>query len=360
VATRSRPQISAFWAGCPPLFIFPLPPHPNFGPARSAGHDSAARAAAQGNFARHEQRANVSNADMENSDESHSNDRNDDSDSVSSNDYKQKNKDLKDKLRTARDKQDLKPKLPNKYDGSAKSSDLENWLASVEMYLEAKGMLNHPKSIPFVATLLTGGAATWWRYHRISARGGEIPEIVEWENFREQITTHFRPEDAERLANEKLQRCIQTYAVRDYNCQRFQLLMVELPSMDQKTRLFSYLTGLKTAVRLQVELQDPKSLKRAMELAEIADSTLYRVQQAKKGYTQSSGKNTNAWTGKRINAIDEPGAKSGTTETRACYYCEKTGHLMRDCKKRQSDKKKGILAPAKGAKGASAPKNHLN
>ena len=90
-------------------------------------------------------------------------------------------------------------------------------LHNVEMYLEAMDMLNHRKAIPYVATLLTGAAATWWRFHRIAARRGEENSLDSWDKFREATLHQFCPEDAGRLAREKLQRCTQTSSVRDYN-----------------------------------------------------------------------------------------------------------------------------------------------
>ena len=261
----------------------------------------------------------------------------------------------------------LRPKDPPKYDGTSKYSELENWLYGVEMYLDAKGMLADIKAVPYVATLLSGAAATWWRYHRVAVRNGTAQGITHWDEFAKAILAHFRPENAERIAMEKLQRCTQSGSVRDYN-QRIQLIMVELPEMNEKTRVYFYLAGLKSAVKLQVELQYPRNLSGAMELAELADTTIYRSQQSSRNSGSSSGysrprPNNNAWTGKRVNNMETGNAGK---ETRTCFYCGKVGHLKSKCKKLENDKKNGnVKMPTLGKHLAGAglknwKKEHLN
>ena len=271
-------------------------------------------------------------------------------------------REIKELRRKLKESAKLKPSKPEKYDGSSKKSELENWLHNVEMYLEAMDMLYHPKAIPYVATLLTGGAATWWRFHRIAVRKGEKSGFDSWDDFREAILQQFRPEDSGRLAREKLQRCTQTSSVRDYN-QRIQQLLVEMPETSEIDRVFAYLTGLKTPVRLQVEMGDPRTLSSAMFLAERSDSTIYRAQQASKknGY-QNYRPNGNAWTGKRINAMEEPKQQQRPEkgkETRSCYYCGKVGHLKENCLKLKADKRNGTVKP-QGNKGSAGAKKQLN
>ena len=272
----------------------------------------------------------------------------DDSDDSQDTDLERRIRKLTKKLKKSNQ---LRPKEPAKYDGTSKYSELENWLHSVEMYLRAKHMLRSHRALDYVATLLSGSAATWWRYHRIAVRNGTAQRINSWEEFQDTLLAHFRPEDAERIAREKLQRCSQQGSVRDYN-QRFQHIMIELPEMNEKDRIYAYFTGLKSQVRLQVELQYPKTLKTAMELAELSDSTLYRAQQgAKTGYNRQksqSSSNSNSWTGKRVNNIVL--SNGSGKETRTCYYCGKAGHLKSACNKLAADKKAGKVAPSSGGK----------
>ena len=292
---------------------------------------------------------------------------NEDSDDSEDGDYERRIRRLKSKVKKL---SKLRPKEPTKYDGSSKYSELENWMQGVETYLETKGMLEDKRAIPFVSTLLSGAAATWWRYHKISVRNGISHKLENWEEFREAILAHFRPENAERLAREKLQRCTQQGSVRDFN-QRFQLLMVEIPEMHEKDRVYQYLTGLKSAVRLQVELHYPRTLREAMELAELSDSTLYRAQQgnkppannANRGHQQNRNRpnnNRNVWTGKRVNVMDNRATGDGAKETRTCYYCGKAGHIKSDCRKYAADLKNGTVEePVKKNNGA-AKKKPLN
>ena len=154
----------------------------------------------------------------------------------------------------------LKPKQPEKYDGSSKPSEMENWTHSVEMYLTAKDMLISPAAIDYVATLLIGPAATWWRHHKEAVRRNEEYPIKTWRQFKKMIAKFFRPENSERINLEKLQRVTQLGSVRNYN-QAYQSIMVELPDMAERERIFFYLIGLKTTVRLHVELRYPRSLR---------------------------------------------------------------------------------------------------
>lgn len=268
----------------------------------------------------------------------------------------------------------LRPEKPPKYDGTSKYSELENWLTTVDLYLKAKNMHTSSKAVDYVATLLSGPAVTWWRYHRIAVSQGMARQITYWDDFQEALLRHFRPEDAERLAREKLQRCTQKTSVRDYN-QKFQLLMVELPTMDEKDRKFAYFTGLKHAVRLQVELHYPRTLNDAMELAELSDSTIFRAQQNNRGYRdgesgRSNGKNwhkrdnhqgnrnqndnNNQWGGRPINSIEHA---PGNKEKRNCFYCGNGGHIKANCRKFAADKQAGTVKPNKISSGASAGKD---
>lgn len=241
----------------------------------------------------------------------------------------------------------LRPKEPAKYDGSSKYSELNNWLHSVDMFLAAKDMHESREAIKYVATLLSGPAATWWRYHRIAAANGTAMQITYWDEFQRAMLAHFRPEDAERMAREKLLECTQMGPVRDYNS-RFQMLMLELPEMNEKDRLFSYLTGLETTIRLQVELQYPKTLRVAMELAEISDSTLFCARQGAKfghwGEEYSPEKQRNRqddedpriWIGEGEHYSLNQAANirrivRNGKETRTCFYCGQVGHLKANC-----------------------------
>lgn len=293
---------------------------------------------------------------------------NEDSDDSEDGDYEKRIRRLKSKVEKL---SKLRPKEPTKYDGSSKYSELENWMQGVETYLETKGMIDDKRAIPFVSTLLTGAAATWWRYHLISVRNGTSRKMENWEEFRESILAHFRPEDAKRLAREKLQKCTQTGSVRDFN-QRYQRLMVEIPEMHEKDRVYQYITGLKPAVRLQVEWHYPKTLKNAMEFAELADSTLYMSQHGSKPrpnngfYNSNSNRggqqnrprpnnsNRSAWTGRRVNVMDNHATGNGAKETRTCYHCGKAGHLKSDCRKYAADLKNGtVVEPDKKKNGAA-------
>ena len=57
--------------------------------------------------------------------------------------------------------------------------------------------------------------------------------------------------------------------------QKFALLMVELPEMDEGDRLDKFMRGLKPYIRKEIELKLPSNLQEAMELSERIESSLY-------------------------------------------------------------------------------------
>lgn len=88
------------------------------------------------------------------------------------------------------------------------------------------------------------------------------------------IYSYSKPLNAEEIAAGKLARLRQITSVADY-ISRFRRLAYELPRMSQYDKLGHFMRGLKENIRVQVALQDPRTLVQAMEDAETIDRIVF-------------------------------------------------------------------------------------
>lgn len=93
----------------------------------------------------------------------------------------------------------------------------------------------------------------------------------------------FRSINAEKTARDRLASLRQIYSVEAYT-HAFRNLALEIPGMREEEKLDKYLRDLKNDIRIQVELQDPKSLDEAATLAERVDAIMSRRGRGQQSY----------------------------------------------------------------------------
>jgi len=134
-------------------------------------------------------------------------------------------------------------------------------------------------------------------------------------------------------AYDHLQHLSQKASVNAYN-HEFRAIMLELPDMDQATRMNYYMKGLKESIRPFVAMQTPADLTAAETIAERVDAVTYKPQTRNSGFQQCS--NYKSPGGVIPMDLDAIGKLTDTERERlrkigGCFRCRKTGHLARDC-----------------------------
>jgi hypothetical protein len=230
----------------------------------------------------------------------------------------------------------VKPPKPDVFRGGRK---VPSWLFLLEQYFNVTQIIDHTMRIHFASALLRDAAADWWRGYLMAA--GATPPlrapISTWDDFKAAITQHFQPIHEEDFARQQIQSVKQQGTVRDYIV-KFQQLILQIPTMDERSRVDWFVKGLKQDVRRWVKLQDPKSLEAAMTIAERYQTMLMQDKATARTYRMlgnESGGDTA--TPMELGVLQEGRSKfqsTGSKKVIKCWNCGQPGHVRRDCRQR--------------------------
>ena len=157
-----------------------------------------------------------------------------------------------------------KPPKPDTFRGGRK---VASWLFMLEQYFTVTRVAVEEQRVAYAATLLRDTAADWWRGLNISAVSRGLPAVANWADFKSKITAHFQPIHEEDFARQLVRSLKQQKTVREYTT-RFQEIILQIPTMDERSKVDCFIAGLKQDVRRWVKLQDPRALEEAMSVAE--------------------------------------------------------------------------------------------
>jgi hypothetical protein len=151
----------------------------------------------------------------------------------------------------------------------------EHFAEAFEVYVQQKGLdLGTSAACQLAATFFRDAALDWFVIHEQEVAAGRAAPFTSWQQMKQAFLQRFSPYDTHELARSRLDKLIQVRSVAEYASQ-FTGLMLQLPSMDEGTRIHFFVRGLKQAVRVQVALHQPQSLDAAISLAMAADTMLF-------------------------------------------------------------------------------------
>lgn len=239
----------------------------------------------------------------------------------------------------------LKPPKPEPFRGGRK---IASWLFSLEQYFTVVKLQQPMDRVHFAATLLRDAAADWWRGVSIAVAAQNRQPVQDWDDFKQQITKHFQPIDEEDFARQQIRTVKQSGGIREYVV-KFQNLILQIPTMDERSRVDAFTAGLHVDARRWVKLQDPRTLEDAMSIAERYQTMLMQDRATLRTYKHLSRGAPDQATPMELGFIGNTKPKPGATTkptgqsntVPSCWECGEPGHLRRNCPKRRNKHKKG-------------------
>jgi hypothetical protein len=128
--------------------------------------------------------------------------------------------------------------------------------------------------------------------------------------------------------------------------------MLELPNMDEADRVHFFIKGLKPEIRMHVTLHKPTTLHEAVELAIQADGLLWGMHRGRKSPNYAPRPNfpvqrqqvDSGTTPMELGSMEpeESGQTKlhymqGKPKTIRCFYCQRAGYRIADCRQRKID-----------------------
>lgn len=192
---------------------------------------------------------------------------------------------------------------------------------------------------------LSDDAALWWRRRQEDIKKGLV-RIATRDEFKGELKKQFYPENAVEIAMRRLRGLRQTGTIRDYVSQ-YLPLMLEIPDMEESTRLIFFMDGLKDWAEQELRRRKVKTLAEAIAVAEsliefekeprrdkgkrVEEDTLTSEKESHQTNHTAHGKDSaqSKWKSKG-------GGRNGGKSTKPfkCFLCDQEGHGARDCPRR--------------------------
>src|SRR3981189_385052 len=164
----------------------------------------------------------------------------------------------------------LKPKQPEKYNGTRDFQKIDNWVASMDSYFAITDA-QPPLIYHYLNTIFTDEAATWFRY----TYGKKDPTTVTWEVVKAELLSYFvRPNHTQRLRDQWAE-ARQTGSVTEYHTYLARIAM-QLEKISEEEFIDKFIRGLKSNTRTELEFRDPKTIAEAVKWADTFDTRYYR------------------------------------------------------------------------------------
>lgn len=252
-------------------------------------------------------------------------------------------------------------KEPITYDGVRDALVIDGWIRSVERYINFHNW-DHERGCLFATTLLRDRADAWFR----TIENTEDAPAT-WLEFKRLLVEFFRPDNAVRIARDKLAVLMQTGNLVDY-INIFMDIKLSIPGMTDEESCDKFIRGLNSkAMRAHIRQYDADTLKTAIHSALSFDSAqreddyvtppqqqgrmvrqqrtliddpmdmdmmdVVNTMDSRRNYNNRSDNYNNNSGGRRYNY-------KSRNNNQGCFYCGKPGHMKRNCRTRINDIRK--------------------
>jgi Ty3 transposon capsid-like protein/Zinc knuckle len=163
---------------------------------------------------------------------------------------------------------------PDNFSGERDAAKLRTWLFTYNAWADLHDLTERQK-IAASVMFLKGPAANWWENRELRVRRNEVPRLIQWDRFVEEITAEFQPANYLVELRNRLHYIQQKTSVRDYATE-FMKLCTLLPPMTEADLIDHFIRGLKPHTQTEVLLRHPQTLREAEEQALMVDDIHYR------------------------------------------------------------------------------------
>jgi Retrotransposon gag protein len=152
-------------------------------------------------------------------------------------------------------------------------SKLLPWIAQLTTHMQLSRIM-YPEHCLLVATqFLNSNVMTWYQ---------STSNIMNWEQLKQAMTVYSKPHNERVNARDGLKKLRQKRSVAEYT-NDFNKLVLKLPDKTEDEKIYSFIWGLQTEVKLQVELHRPNDLQIVKEIADRADTIIFQAKRFSRG-----------------------------------------------------------------------------
>lgn len=263
-------------------------------------------------------------------------------------------------LGNSRRNKGLKPPQPDVFKGSS----VDTFLFSIEKAFEFYE-IDESRKVATAVNYFRDAALRWFKF--MERQFQQSPPS--WNEFKTQLIQHFKASNTETVVRNRLNNLRQIGSVVSYN-DAFNRLIIELPDIDDNTKIDMYCRGLKQQIQLHVRLRTPESLNIAQTVAMNVDNIIGATSYSKeKSFTTTPkpaigngrfGTNSSFTTStpmelgntEQVEVEDEESGQEVATiiprlykgnnklseneiqklmKEKKCFKCKKGGHIARRC-----------------------------
>ncbi|KAL4558684.1 hypothetical protein LXL04_036885 [Taraxacum kok-saghyz] len=225
---------------------------------------------------------------------------------------------------------------PTKYEGKRDPKVLDEFLWSLECYFNVVEVKDDKSKIDTAVLYLSENAALWWRRKHADIEKG-VSTIDSWDEFKKQLKRQFCPHNAEDVAMKKLRGLKHSGAIKDYVAE-FTSLMLELPDLQEKEKLFFFQDGLQSWAYNELKRRNVLTIDEAIAAAEDLidfrrDTPTRRPSGGDRfipGPAAREGRPPARQPNFKGKMVDQ-----GTRREIKCFFCDGP-HLLRDCPKKKA------------------------